>query len=699
MQKKPLYPPNPSHVPESVTKPSPQFRREVGKVMGNLVLFFLVYFLLILAALGLAVICVYGGLLLMATLTHMLIILVGAGIMAMGALVFFFLIKFLFAVSRVDRSGITEITEEEQPRLFAFVRQLARDVGTPFPKKIYLSPDVNAAVFYDSSFWSMFLPIKKNLQIGMGLVNAINVSELKAVIAHEFGHFSQRSMKLGSFVYNVNKVIHNMLYENTGYVNTLNAFARVSGVFTFFAHITIGIVKGIQSILRGMYGLVNKGYMGLSREMEFHADAVAASVSGSESLVSALRRVELADTCYQEVIRHCNELIPQKKKIASLFDDQQIVIRHLAQENKLDLHNGQVIITDQFFNNQLKSRVNYKDQWASHPLRSERESHLRKLGIVAEQMDQPASLLFDQWENYQSLLTNKVYEGVQFDGEPELVSADGFKERYLSEMAQYALPPVYQGYYDNRLISPISVGELRPRDTGKEFQDLFSPERVSIQKKIQVLTTDINVLQSITRKEIDVKTFDFDGEKYPSSRAAEVLARLEQEKSALENNLQDADKEVVGYFLQLAARKEPGQEEKYQQLYLDYFALREKVEETSRVIDAMMGPLSSIYQGETQTLEGIQSAVSHLKGHTEPAFKTICRFWMERGILDPNSEAAGKLERFLQADYQYFSGAEYFNAEWMILGELVNEVWAGAHRYQFAQWKKLLQEQLSLLPQ
>jgi Zn-dependent protease with chaperone function len=37
----------------------------------------------------------------------------------------------------------------------------------------------------------MFLPIKKNLQIGLGLVNSLNVSEFKAVMAHEFGHFTQ----------------------------------------------------------------------------------------------------------------------------------------------------------------------------------------------------------------------------------------------------------------------------------------------------------------------------------------------------------------------------------------------------------------------------------------------------------------------------------------------------------------------------
>src|SRR5688572_17166397 len=148
----------------------------------------------------------------------------------------------------------------------------------------------------------MFLPTKKNLQIGLGLVNAVNVSEFKAVMAHEFGHFSQRSMKLGSFVYNVNRVIYNMLFENTSYGRSLEKWGSMHFLFAIFATITAAIVRAIQYVLRQMYGLINKNYMSLSREMEFHADAVAASVSGSDNCISALRRIELAGNAYGVLI-------------------------------------------------------------------------------------------------------------------------------------------------------------------------------------------------------------------------------------------------------------------------------------------------------------------------------------------------------------------------------------------------------------
>ena len=85
----------------------------------------------------------------------------------------------------------------------------------------------------------MFFPVRKNLQIGLGLVNIVSVSEFKAVMAHEFGHFSQRSMKVGSYVYNVNKVIFNMLYENESYQKLISGWGSVTGYFSIFVSIAV----------------------------------------------------------------------------------------------------------------------------------------------------------------------------------------------------------------------------------------------------------------------------------------------------------------------------------------------------------------------------------------------------------------------------------------------------------------------------
>jgi Zn-dependent protease with chaperone function len=183
------YPVTPQPVDEGVIQPSSAFRQEVLKVLGAIIFFMLVYVLLMSAALALAALCATGGFFLVVNLPRLVTIMIGVGLIGLGILVVYFLLKFLFKRNKVDRSHLIEITEQEQPELFAFIRRLTRETQAPFPKRVYLSADVNACVFYDSSFWSMFFPVRKNLQIGLGLVNAVNMSEFKAILAHEFGQF------------------------------------------------------------------------------------------------------------------------------------------------------------------------------------------------------------------------------------------------------------------------------------------------------------------------------------------------------------------------------------------------------------------------------------------------------------------------------------------------------------------------------
>lgn len=253
---------------------SSTFRIEAIRSVIAIIAFIIVYFLLFILDLCLVALCFYLAFLLISARIAWLPLIAAIGLVGCGVMVFVFLIKFLFSSSNADENDCIEVTESDQPVLLESIRSLSKQIGTAMPKKVFLSSEVNASVSYSSSFWSTFLPVKKNLRIGMGLVNSLNVSELEAVIAHEFGHFSQRSMKVGSWVYQVNKIIYDMLGNNTGFNKSLMKWAEASGIFMFFSKITIWIIKGIQWILHQMYKVVNKNYRSLSRQMEFHADLV-----------------------------------------------------------------------------------------------------------------------------------------------------------------------------------------------------------------------------------------------------------------------------------------------------------------------------------------------------------------------------------------------------------------------------------------
>ena len=63
------------------------------------------------------------------------------------------------------------------------------------PERIYLAPDVNAAVFQRGGL--LGFGGKRVLLVGLPLFDALTVRQLRAVIAHEFGHFYGGDSEVG----------------------------------------------------------------------------------------------------------------------------------------------------------------------------------------------------------------------------------------------------------------------------------------------------------------------------------------------------------------------------------------------------------------------------------------------------------------------------------------------------------------------
>ena len=695
------YPVTPANVPLAVTEPSPAFKTKVSKVMGSIVLFFIVYILLVLLAIGLAIASVYGGIALILAIPRIITVLVGIGLIGLGVMVFFFLVKFIFAVSRFDRSGSIEIKEKDHPKLFAFIRRLTRDTQTPFPKRVYLSPEVNACVFYDSGFWSMLLPVKKNLQIGLGLVNSLNLGEFKAVMAHEFGHFSQRSMKLGSFVYNVNRVIYNMLFENTGYGRFLENWANVSSYFAFFATLTVRIVNGIQWVLQQMYGLINKNYMGLSREMEFHADAVAASVSGSQNCINALRRIELADSCFNEVIRKCNEWLKQKYTINNIYLNQQTVFKQYAGEFNLQLNNNLPVVTREAAQNQQFNRVNFKDQWASHPTMEEREAHLEKLDVKADIDDESAWVLFEQVTDWQQKLTDKLYEKVELPADGEVLDKAGFDKKFGQEIELYTLPAVYNGFYTGREIALLDIVILSAATTTETAQDdklesIFSNEHASLPKKIKGVEADLALLKSIADRKSGIETFDFDGEKYAREKAEEFIDELEKALKGFQQEQEELDKRAYRFFYSKALQQDSSRAFRLKEAYTEYFKYRKAADQYLADINKMLNILQPLFSGQQLTVDSINYMISDLKNGPEEKFKKDLQFWIDQKVFDSEHELKVKAIKFIDSIYTYFNGTTFFSEEFSVLNELANESWRLVTVFLFKKFKAVLLLQLEL---
>jgi len=691
-----LYPATPGNVPEDVTKPSPAFKKEIGKVISSIVFFMIVYVLLIIAAIFLAAYCIRFGLLIIITKPMFLTIVAGLGIAGIGIGVLIFLVKFIFAVSKFDNSGSVEIFEKDQPELFAFIRKLTEDTHTRFPKKIFLSSDVNACVFYNSSFWSMFLPVRKNLQIGLGLVNSLNVSEFKAVLAHEFGHFSQKSMKLGSFVYNVNRIIYNMLYDNNSYTSLLGSWANGHAVLYFFTMITVKIITSIQWILHKVYAVVNKSYMALSRQMEFHADAVAASVSGSEHLITALRRIELADLSYNTVINKYSDWYREKVASANFYPNQQTVLHFFANEYNLSLENNLPVITNEFVELSNTSRINYKNQWASHPSNEDRTSHLREINIHSETNANSAWLLFRNKEELQQTLTNNLYERSQLADIEEKYDHEKFEERFNKEVTSRSLPVFYKGYYDNRYIAEMDIEKLITGPISTDISaDYFSTEILALPKKIKSFQTDIEVLKAIIAKQIDINTFDFDGNKHKVKDAPEILKQLEGELETATAQLKKADENAFVYCYHKALAKDAILADKIKTAYADFFTGLKKDEQFYNSCTQIFDLFKPLYRGESISMDMLIAARNRYFNEFETAFKEDLKKLKTQGCFTSSPLLEADIDKFITTHYQYSHENGIINKEFDLLFRMLTKPSEMLSDRRFESYKALLKMQIT----
>ena len=508
-------------------KLSSEFKSKATKAILAIVLFIIVYIVLIGLAIRLTILSIYAGIKIIKIFPRIHTIILGIGMASIGVFVLIFLIKFIFKTYKTDLSGLYEINEDTEPELFQLINKVVKKVGSRFPKKVYLTNEVNAAVFYDSSFLSMFLPIKKNLQIGLGLINSVTKSELEAILGHEFGHFSQKTMKVGSYVYTVNQIIYNLIYENETYDKIIQRWSKINGYFSLFVSIAYLIISGIQMVLKLMYGIVNINYLGLSREMEFHADEIAAKVAGKDQMINALLRIDLSAYSLNSVFTFYENNTEDKLISENIYDEQLFVMNFIAKHHNLPIKNSlpEVVLNDiTKFN---KSKLTITDQWASHPSLEERIKRLSKINIKKEIIDQePANNLLKNHIKLQKELTKKHFNQLTNSSKTTKLSIDEFIKTFNDDLEQNILPEIYNGYYEdkNPLYFTIENQQIFKDKSNSKLSDLFSDEMVDLVNSYNGIVSDKTTIEQIEKKQIKIRTFDYDGVKSKRKDCQHILA-------------------------------------------------------------------------------------------------------------------------------------------------------------------------------
>jgi len=453
-----VYPAGPRVVPSDLTRPTRAYRTHAWLAMGGLLLFVLLY-------LALATWFTWTAYRLFASLAHggnpLWTFVAGV----CSAFLAVFMWKALVFVKHRHALDDIEVTAPEQPRLFAFINRLADEAGAPRAHRVFLSPRVNAAVFYDLSVLNLLFPSRKNLEIGLGLVNALSLGEMKAVLAHEFGHFGQRSMAVGRWVYIAQQIAGHIIAKRDALDSFLRGLSRFDLRIAWVGWLLSLIVWSIRSLTETVFRVVVLAQRALSREMELQADLVAVSLTGSDALIHALYKLNVADEAWERSLAFADSEVREKRSVTDLFAVQKRITEKLRQVLD-DPAYGEVAPPPKDKPQEHRvfktSLAQPPRMWSTHPANAEREQNAKRRYVAAVIDERSAWDLFDDVPDLKKNMTAHIFRAVQ-------EAADVPLEQSLSKLDEQ----FGRAFYD-RSYRGAYLGRSLARHA-REVADLYGP--------------------------------------------------------------------------------------------------------------------------------------------------------------------------------------------------------------------------------
>ncbi|WP_456789153.1 M48 family metallopeptidase [Cellulomonas sp. P5_C5] len=163
------------------------------------------------------------------------------------------------------------LTPADAPALWQAVRELAAEAGTRAPDDIRLLPDVNAAVSEDTRLLGL-VGGTRHLYLGVPLLQTLDVGQLRSVLAHELGHYSNSHTRLGPLTYRGKQAIVATLEQLSG------------NVVGWFLHLYARLFFVVSAAV--------------NRRQELEADELSVRIAGRATAQSALRELPVADAAW-----------------------------------------------------------------------------------------------------------------------------------------------------------------------------------------------------------------------------------------------------------------------------------------------------------------------------------------------------------------------------------------------------------------
>lgn len=218
-------------------------------------------------------------------------------------------VRGMFLLRTPKDDGLTglPVTDAQEPRLWETVRSLAAEVGTRAPDEIVLIGDTNAAVSEDARLLGL-LSGRRRLYLGIPLMAGLSEAQLRAVLAHELGHYSNADTRLSAITVRGRvqvlrtiahfqeragrKVAKEQERQEKKSAKAVAKGRKAKEVDTTGVGVTYRVMAWIYTAYAKLYIRATESG---SRRQELAADLAAARIAGRDATASALREIPVLD--------------------------------------------------------------------------------------------------------------------------------------------------------------------------------------------------------------------------------------------------------------------------------------------------------------------------------------------------------------------------------------------------------------------
>jgi aconitate hydratase len=319
----------------------------------------------------------------------------------------------------VSKPAAVTLSRNKEQALYSFVDKLCQSIGSKKPSTIEVDCSANTSAGYRRGMIG-FLEDELTLVIGLPTASELTTTEFTSLLAHEFGHFTQKlGMRLYHIITSVQRWFFRRIFEEDKIDQRLAILSMTSSGFLRWvvlpvANFSVWLSRKILTGFMFLGKFISRFY---TRQMEFDADRYAVRLSGPEAFESSLSKLHLLNIALKKSFSQLKmQRIPEDNSLPNDF-----IL--LVSSNMKQTPTENILKAKETALNNLTGILD------KNPTDSERIEKMKSIPVKAvPQSDAPASTLFTNFKETAKITSSRLYRevlGLQFD-QDSLVPTEKF---------------------------------------------------------------------------------------------------------------------------------------------------------------------------------------------------------------------------------------------------------------------------------